>query len=228
VTVDPAESVTDHRAAPGVYETRFADRAVVDKLAAWVEIGRFLQRWVDPDKPILDVGCDAGYFIRNIAGSERWATDIRDVSSQLPADVRFVQANGLELDQRVPTDHFGTVFMSNYLEHLMSQAEVIEQLRVVERLLAPGGRVVILQPNVRLTGGSYWDFIDHRVPLTERSLVEAARLAGLRPVRLITRFLPYTSTGRLPQWPPLVRLYLALPFAWRLLGQQTLLVAIRV
>jgi len=114
--------------------------------------------------------------------------------------------------------------MSNYLEHLMSQAEVIEQLRVAARLLAPAGRVVILQPNVRLTGGSYWDFIDHRVPLTERSLVEAANLAGLRQEHLITRFLPYTSTGRLPQSPALVRLYLAVPLAWRLMGQQTLYV----
>jgi SAM-dependent methyltransferase len=224
VTANRTDDATQHRAAHGVYETRFDDRDVATKMAVWAVLARYLGRWVDPNRPILDIACDAGYFIANVAGRERWASDIRDISGRLPADVRFVQTNGLELEAHVPAGHFGTVFMSNYLEHLMSQEEVVEQLRVAARLLAPGGRVVVLQPNVRLTGGTYWDFIDHRVPLTDRSLVEAANLAGLRREHLITRFLPYTSTGRLPHWPFLVRLYLALPIAWRLLGQQTLYV----
>jgi 2-polyprenyl-3-methyl-5-hydroxy-6-metoxy-1,4-benzoquinol methylase len=115
--------------------------------------------------------------------------------------------------------------MSNYLEHLESSDAVIAQLRVARQLLKPGGRVVVLQPNIRLIGGRYWDFIDHKVALTEQSLVEAAELAGLRTVELITRFLPYSTKGKLPADPRLVRLYLAFPLAWRLMGRQTLLVA---
>ena len=38
--------------------------------------------------------------------------------SALLDDVRFVQSSGLDLDGAVPSGHFGTVFMSNYLEHL--------------------------------------------------------------------------------------------------------------
>ena len=83
------------------------------------------------------------------------------MSAVLPADVRFVQASGLELDDRAPAAHFGTVFMSNYLEHLESSDAVIEQLAVVRQLLAPGGRAIVLQPNIRLVGPRYWDFIDH-------------------------------------------------------------------
>jgi hypothetical protein len=89
------------------------------------------------------------------------------------------------------------------------------------------GKLIVLQPNIRFTGGSFWDFIDHGVALTERSLVEAARLAGLRPIRLITKFVPYSTMGRLPQSPMLVRWYLRFPPAWRLFGKQTLLVAER-
>ena len=114
--------------------------------------------------------------------------------------------------------------MSNYLEHLDSGDAVIEQLRVAATLLRPSGRVVILQPNIRLVGPRYWDFIDHRVPLTESSLLEAAELAGLRTVELITRFLPYSTKGRLPSHPLLVRAYLATRPAWWLLGRQTLYV----
>lgn len=222
-----AVSKSAQDALDAVYEARFDERARRGKLAVWAEITRYLQRFIAADQPVLDIGCDAGYFIRHVNASERWATDIRDVAELLPNDVRFVQSHGLALGRVLPADHFGTAFMSNYLEHLPSSQVVIDQLRVVRDLLRPGGRVVILQPNIRLTGGAYWDFIDHHVALTERSLVEAGELAGLRTVRLVTRFLPFTTKGRLPQDPRLVRAYLAFPPAWLLLGKQTLYVAER-
>jgi SAM-dependent methyltransferase len=166
--------------------------------------------------------------VRWAESNERWATDIRDVSASLPTDVRFHQASGLDLAATLPTAHFGTVFMSNYLEHLESSDAVIDQLRIARDLLRPGGRVIVLQPNIRLVGPRYWDFIDHRVALTERSLLEAAELAGLRTVDLITRFLPYSTKGRLPSHPRLVRAYLAFRPAWWLMGRQTLYVGERV
>jgi SAM-dependent methyltransferase len=211
----------------GIYESRFDERRQAGKMAVWAELSAFLSRWVDPSRPVIDVACDAGYFIRHVTATERWATDVRDVESLLPPTVRFVRADGLRLASRVPAEHFGTVFMSNYLEHLRDAHEVLEQLRVARSILAPGGRLIVLQPNVRLTGGSYWDFIDHHVPLTERSLTEAAELVGLRRVHVTTRFLPYSTKGRLPQHPLLVRWYLRLPILWRILGRQTLLVAER-
>lgn len=207
-----------------IYGARFDDRRRAEKAAIWRVLARYLQRYVAADKPALDLACDSGDFIRNIEASERWATDVRDVRDRLPSDVHFVQADGLELAQHLPADHFGTVLISNYLEHLPNGTAVIEQLRVVRGLLGPGGHVVIVQPNIRLVGGRYWDFVDHHVPLTERSLVEAANAAGLRTTKLVTRFLPYTTSSRVPRHPLLVRLYLAFPPAWWLLGKQTLYV----
>lgn len=211
-----------------VYGRRFSEADTRTKDAIWRELGRFLQRYVDSGRPVLDIACDRGYFIRNVSGSERWATDVRDVTMHLPEDVRFVQSDGLALLDVLPTAYFGTTFMSNYLEHLPSSTAVIEQLGIVRELLQPGGRVVILQPNIRLVGNAYWDFIDHHIALTEKSLEEAAELAGLQTVELITRFLPYTTKSRIPQSASLVRGYLRFRPAWRLLGKQTLLVAARV
>jgi SAM-dependent methyltransferase len=209
-----------------VYASRFREAEQAGKDRLWPAIVAHLQRYF-VDGPVLDIACDRGYFIRNVRAAERWATDIRDVRDELPSDVTFVQADGLALASALPAGHFAVAFMSNYLEHLASRDAVIEQLRVAGELLRPGGRVIVMQPNIRLIGGGYWDFIDHKVPLTERSLEEAASTAGLRTHTLITRFLPYTTKSRLPQHPALVRAYLAFPPAWWLLGKQTLYVGER-
>jgi SAM-dependent methyltransferase len=133
-----------------------------------------------------------------------------------------VRASGLELAGVMPNDYFDLAFFSNYLEHLSSTEAVLEQLKVAHSLLKPGGRLLILQPNIRLIGGSYWDFIDHQTALTEKSLDEAATMAGFRTKEIIARFLPYTTKSHLPQHPFFVRAYLAFPPAWWLFGKQTL------
>ena len=213
-----SEATTD------LYGTRFSEEEVSAKDAVWREIVRYLAQWVDPSMPILDIGCDRGHLLRWVRASERWGVDLRDVAAALPPDVRFLQASGLELAAHVPNGYFGTLVMSNYLEHLESGDAVIAQLRVASRLLSPGGNLIVLQPNIRLVGPAYWDFIDHRVALTENSLLEAAEMAGLRTVRLVRRFLPYSTKSHLPSNPVLVRAYLRVPAAWRLLGRQTLYV----
>ena len=210
-----------------VYDLRFGEDERSRKAAVWREVCRYLQRHYIPENSrVLDVACDVGDFIRNITAAERWASDLRDTSGSMPKDVHFLQADGLELAEVAPNAYFNVVFMSNYLEHLDSAESVIEQLRVARRLLRPGGRMIVLQPNIRLVGPAYWDFIDHRVPLTKESLVEAAKIAGFEAETVVERFLPYSVKGRLPTHPALVRAYLAFRPAWRLLGKQTLYVGV--
>jgi ubiquinone/menaquinone biosynthesis C-methylase UbiE len=215
----------DARAHASVYDLRFGERERSAKEAVWREIGRFLQRrYIPGSSKVLDIATDEGYFIRNIAAAERWASDLRDTSSSMPDGVRFIQSDGLSLSGSVPNEYFDVVFMSNYLEHLDSSDSVIEQFRVAHRLLRKGGRVIVLQPNIKLVGAAYWDFIDHHVALTETSLVEAATFAGFTTEDVIQRFLPYSVKGKLPAHPTLVRAYLAFRPAWWFLGKQTLYV----
>jgi 2-polyprenyl-3-methyl-5-hydroxy-6-metoxy-1,4-benzoquinol methylase len=211
-------------ASSDLYDARFSEGEVSAKDAVWREIVGYLARWIDPSMPILDIGCDRGHLLRWVRASERWGVDIRDVAATLPPEVRFVQTSGLEVAEHVPTGYFGTVLMSNYLEHLDSGDAVIAQLHAAAQLLRRGGNLIVLQPNIRLVGPAYWDFIDHRVALTENSLLEAAEMAGLRTVGLVTRFLPYSTKSHLPTNPLLVRAYLRVPAAWRLMGKQTLYV----
>jgi hypothetical protein len=80
---------------------------------------------------------------------------------------------------------------------------------------------------VRAIPGAYWDFWDHYLPLTERSLAEGLELAGFTIAEARARFLPYTMAR--DRNPPLwtVSLYLRLPPLWRLFGRQFLVVGVR-
>src|SRR5881409_2932354 len=89
-----------------VYDLRFDERDRAAKDAIWKELGTFFQRYIRPGARVIDIACDAGYFIRNIRARERWATDIRPVESSLPEDVHFVRASGLDLTEAVPNDYF--------------------------------------------------------------------------------------------------------------------------
>ena len=118
------------------YRQRFSEHDVVAKDSVWKEIATYLQRYLAKDGPVLDVACDHGAFIRHIKACERWATDLRDVSGCMTSDIKFVQADGCQMADSLPHNHFEMVFMSNYLEHLPSAEAVVQQIRQT----APGSQ----------------------------------------------------------------------------------------
>ena len=70
----------------------------------------------------------------------------------------------------------------------------------IYRCLRAGGRVVALGPNIKYLPGAYWDFWDHYVALTEKSLQEALTIRGFSVGVCLGKFLPYTMAGG-PRWP---------------------------
>jgi len=117
------------------------------------------------------------------------------------------------------------VFTSNFFEHLPDKAALRWTLDQIKSSLRPGGRLIAMGPNIKCVPGAYWDFWDHYLPLTEMSLQEALENRGFRMEKCLERFLPYTMAGKKPTPLALIRLYLALPPAWKLLGKQFLVVA---
>src|SRR6185436_16013967 len=110
-------------------------------------------------------------------------------------------------------------FVSNFFEHVPREV-IVSTLVEIRRVLKPGGRLLVLQPNVRYCAKDYWMFFDHITPVDDRALVEALNGAGYDVETCLPRFLPYTTKSRLPSGPGLVRLYLKVPLAWRMLGAQ--------
>jgi SAM-dependent methyltransferase len=123
------------------------------------------------------------------------------------------------------------IFMSNFLEHMPDKATLLNILAECKRCLKPGGKVMILQPNIRFVGVSYWDYIDHHIALTEHSLKEALEISGFKIDKLIPQFLPYTAksgVGKISSLLPtklVVSIYLKFPLLWKLFGAQTFVVA---
>lgn len=208
-----------------LYRVRFDPEEKAAKAVLWSIIAAWLQRWFPEDGVVLDLGAGYCEFINHIKARRKIAVDMNpDTAACAAPGVEVISAPVVPLPA-LGTDTLDAAFVSNLLEHLADKAQVMQLLREVNRCLKPGGRIVILMPNIRFAYREYWDFFDHQVPLTEKAVVEGCIMAGFRPVKVIPAFLPYTTKSRLPQWGILVRIYLAVPLLWRIFGKQALVVA---
>ncbi len=213
-----------------LYAARFHDDERESKAQLWRVICKdFFAPYVPQDACVLDLG--AGYcdFVNNISARRRIAVDLNPDTARFAAP--GVEVHQLPLERLSEAVEHGTAdlaFASNVFEHLRSPDALLKVLAEVRTALRPGGRIMIMQPNVRLVGGAFWDFFDHTLPLSERGMTEALEVAGFRVVECRPRFLPYTTKSRLPQWTFLVRLYLRFRPAQYLLGKQMLVVAERL
>ena len=210
-----------------LYRQRFADVSQRKRAAMWAVLCRVvLQRFVQPTDTVVDLGAGFCEFINSIDCARKFAVDTNPaVRRHASPDVAVVVGEIPAVLDQLQDASTDAVFCSNFFEHLRSKEAVLDVLRRVQRLLVPGGRLIIVQPNIRYAYKEYWDFFDHHVALSHGSLSEALQMIGFEIEVLRPRFLPYTTKSRLPQAAWLVRLYLACPPAQWLLGKQMLVVA---
>lgn len=210
-----------------LYRQRFADVSQQKRAAMWDVLCRVvLQRYVEPTDAVVDLGAGFCEFINTIRCGRKIAVDVSPaVRGHAAADVTVVQGEMPGVLRELKDASADVVFCSNFFEHLPDKAAVLAVLREVQRALVNGGRLIVIQPNIRYAYKEYWDFFDHHVALSHNSLTEALQMTGFRVDEVRPRFLPYTTKSRLPQAAWLVRLYLLCPPAQWLLGKQMLVVA---
>ncbi|PUA82376.1 class I SAM-dependent methyltransferase [Nocardioides currus] len=206
-----------------LYARRFADEQEIRSDLWEVLCRHFFQQFVPKDAVVLDVAAGHCEFVNNIRAGRRIAVDLNP-------DVVLRAAPGVEThvcrsDEMTPleTGSVDRVFISNFFEHVPREV-IVSTLDECRRVLRPDGRLMVLQPNVRYCGRDYWMFLDHITPVDDRALAEAFRATGFDVERSIPRFLPYTTKGRLPSGPGLVKLYLKVPLAWKVMGAQAFMI----
>lgn len=211
-----------------IYRERFSDDTEASRLALWQTLcDHWIQRYIPTDATVLDLAAGRCEFINQIRCREKIAVDLNeDVRKYASPDVRIVIAYSHDM-QGVDDSSVDVVFVSNFFEHLPDKQAFMDTLREIRRVLRSGGKLLIMQPNIRFLNGEYWDFVDHYLPLTDRTLVEALTLTGMRAVEVRPQFLPYTTRSRFPQATWLVKLYLKLTFVHRLFGKQAWVVAVK-
>jgi SAM-dependent methyltransferase len=205
-----------------IYDVRFTGKEEYRNQVWQVLVSKFFSRWIDPGDAVLDVGCGYGEFINNVVAREKYGIDLNPSSVEhVDRKVRLIQQDCTK-PWPLRDSSIDVVFSSNFFEHLPTKQDLQALLLEAFRCLRPGGRLMTLGPNVKYLSGSYWDFFDHHLPLTELSLSEAMIMAGFEVEAAIGKFLPYTmSQGRQPPlW--MLHLYLGLPMAWHIFGKQFL------
>jgi predicted SAM-dependent methyltransferase len=193
----------------------------------WREVCHYLQaRYLAPNLRILDIGAAYCNFINNIQGRERHALDISPIIEEYAAPGVATHVRPCTDLRCFEEESLDVVFVSNLFEHL-TRADLCTSLAEIHRVLASGGRLIVLQPNFRYCFRSYFDDYTHTYIYTDRSLCDIFEACGFQIADVRPRFLPVNmkSTLRLslPRLDWIVWLYLRLPL--KPLAGQMLIVA---
>ncbi len=208
-------------AASQYYATRFTPDARRGRV--WTHLVRYFARYVPATADVLELGAGYCYFINAVTARRRVAVDLgAQVRECAGPGVDAVEADVLAYLPTVPDGSFDVVFASNFLEHFEwpQLAQMVGHLR---RILRPGGRLLLMQPNFRLQPGRYFDDYTHRAVFSDVSLADWLEANGFRVTTCEPRFLPLTVKSRAGGLAFLVPWYLRSP--WRPLAGQMFVVA---
>lgn len=210
-----------------MYHRRFPDNSLPLRKRMWETIyGMEFRKYITPSSSVMDIG--AGYcgLINAVHCKKRVAVDINpDIKKFAAPGVTVLTVPADAIPARF-TRSMDIIFISHFLEHLESKDAVFSLLTKVKRFLKPGGKLIILQPNIDLARYRYWDFFDHNIIFNTENIREVLELSGYTIDTFVERFLPYSTKNTwLPVNPFLVRCYLSLPEWLRPWAGQSLIIA---
>lgn len=210
-----------------LYENRFDARARAGKMRVWSILWRSVfSRWVRPDDTVVDLGAGYCEFINAAVAKRRVAVDLNPDTARSAAPGVEVRNESVSELGFLRDGEVDVAFTSNFFEHLPNKDVLTLTLKAVYRVLRPGGTFIVMGPNIRFLPHLYWDYYDHHIPLSDRSICEGLTMCGFQIRHVEARFMPYTVKSLLPQWGWLIRGYLALrPLSSAILGKQFLVIA---
>ena len=134
-----------------------------------------LARYVRPGAKVLEFGCGSGLFVGELAdaGFESFGLDISEDAvkfGELQGVRNLAVIEGHRID--FPDNTFDVVLSLDVIEHLENEEWA---LREVERVLKPGGLVVIMAPAYQFLWGVQDEVAHHFRRYTMRGLIKTVR-----------------------------------------------------
>ena len=208
-----------------VYDFRFPTETDKMRHLLWgVLVKGFFQDLIPASSVLVDFGCGRGEFLGQIIAKRKIGIDRENLLlDRYASQVEFMASESSNWNF-LQEDSVDVIFASNVFEHFESKKELDQVLLEMRRVLRQKGRLIILTPNIRLEPRRYWDYYDHHLALSERSIAEALVKAGFKVERTISRFLPWSSESKVPFGTALLWIYLRIPIFWKLLGKQSLII----
>jgi len=200
------------------YQTAYRDLRFapdVDRNVVYQEIIRFLQPYLASVERAADLFAGSCPFINNLPVPVRFAVDLDDsIGRRAAPGVTAIEADCRERIDAIADASLDLVFISNGLEHV-TRDDAARVCAEVRRMLRPGGRFVVLQPNFRLCWKHYFDDFTHVTIFTDVGLRMFLEHCGFRVEKVFPRFTPFSAgqvQPRLAQARWLIRAYLHSPF----------------
>lgn len=207
-----------------IYRRRFQGEKRARQQMWDVLCANYFQKFISSRATVLEIAAGHCEFINAIRARRKIAIDINE-DTRLFADKNVEVHLTLSTDLSVIADEeIDVIFISNFFEHI-SREEILLTVRECFRCLKRGGKLMILQPNIRFIAQDYWMFYDHITPMDDRALCELLELCGFDIALQLPRFLPYTTKSRLPRATFFIKLYLRLPFLYKVFGGQAFVIA---
>jgi dolichol-phosphate mannosyltransferase len=219
--------VSDDRVSD-IYNLRFRSHASEVEIAsrenAWKALyAKVLQKFIEPDMAVIDLGSGPGYFANQVMAKKVIAVDLdANNSKYLNRNVDFHNGYSQNLSFQ-ESNTVDLVFSSNLFEHLGSSETLLETLKEINRVLkiSDRSRLIVLMPNIRYVKWDFYNFIDHNLPLNETSLKEALEISNFEIIESHKKFFPYSADNLRIRFPViLIKLYLTLPPKFRPLAKQ--------
>jgi hypothetical protein len=216
-----------------IYKRRFhsssVSGAVKSRNNAWKALySKKLKHYIQDSMTVMDLGSGPGYFSNQVKSKRVIAVDL-DMENKyhLNSNVEFHCTSSDDL-KFAGNETIDIVFSSNLFEHLGSRENLFKTLDEIRRVMSTNidARLIILMPNIRYAKWDFFNFIDHNLPLNEKSLKEALELKNFEVVEAYKRFFPYSATNIQISVPrSIVKIYLSIKPSLRPFAKQMFFVA---
>ena len=175
------KSRVDTKELKDIYNQRFNNQGTSFRVKMWQSLVKIIfSRYINKNDTVLDLGAGYGEFINNVECKNKIALDLNpDTKKYLNEDIQLILDDCANIES-INDNSVNVIFNSNFFEHLKDKDHLSATISECSRILCKGGLLITMMPNIRYAYKEYWDFYDHYIPLSDKSLVEILSLKGFK------------------------------------------------